>query len=107
MDAGMFHRHEPGDVIHHERPRVDYLRPEGIGNSQLCALHKTKRAARAGLQYNSLCHQNSIAPVVGKRTAYTLVEAVMNKRLRFGPPKQTFETSSGTKTLPSSVPSGW
>src|SRR5205085_3123478 len=47
-----------------------------------------------------------VAPCAFTYTAYTDVVAQMKRRLRFGPPKHTLATTSGTRTLPIRAPSG-
>ena len=54
----------------------------------------------------SAIYYGRVAPLTPNITEYSDVVAQMNRRLRLGPPKTTLATPSGTRTLPSSVPSG-
>src|SRR5260221_12475090 len=54
----------------------------------------------------SLSAHGTCAPVAPTYTAYNEVVPVINNRFRFGPPKATFETDSGTLIFPTSTPFG-
>ena len=68
IDAMIYTIGHPAAAIK-ERPCVPHLGAEGVGNPQHRASPQMKCPAGAGPQRKGLGHQNSKAPVLGKRTA--------------------------------------
>ena len=65
-----------------------------------------RAARRAGPWPTVLTTQLGAAPWVPVYTAYSDWLAAMNRRLRFGPPKQTLPQTSGSRMRPISLPCG-
>ena len=65
---------------------------------------KAGRAAQNAARLSTIA-QGTCAPATATYTEYSDVLAVMNRRLRRGPPKVRLATFSGRRILPSNVPS--
>src|SRR5260370_39957437 len=72
----------------------------------MLSLDKILRSFRSLAPPRSLFAHGTCAPVAPTYTAYNEVVPVINNRFRFGPPKATFETDSGTLIFPSRTPFG-